>query len=103
MNNNGHYVGGHNTIYHSSEGISVHSAGTTEVGWELEQNIIAECVVGIIMRSGSRNHMLARSQLRTTWISALVLENAHLDENGKSLIHTTARAKNFNCSNSFGA
>lgn len=36
MNKNGCYVGGHNSIYHAKEGISVHSAGTSTVGWELE-------------------------------------------------------------------
>lgn len=56
FSNKGCFAGGHNSIYHAQEAIVAYSTSTTEVGWILEKNIIAECAEGIQMFSGSRNN-----------------------------------------------
>lgn len=97
FNRNGCYVGGHNAAYHAFEGITVHSAGTTEIGWELEKNILVECTTGIIMRSGSKNNYLHHNTLRDTYISGLVL-----GEVCPECYSAASNKKYFRCSDSFG-
>jgi len=119
----GCFVGGRNSIYHAIEGISVHSVGTAEIGWELDQNIIAECSVGVMMRSGTRNNYTHYCRLTNTYITIMALseereeQEDQVNENGDTVSVTVVNryahcpdcyssennGVNFRCSNSLGA
>lgn len=66
-------IGGYNHAYHCTEGTTAHSAGTTEIGWSLENQILVENGTGVVMRSGSKNDYLHHNYLKNTYISGLVL------------------------------